>query len=119
MNLQTVQYVPAQPSPLKFVLTARLTDLQAAATRECIQRVMLNAARCEKLQYLLLDTSGTPLFLSHFHYCLTESVIQTRRNTWLVLLFAQVVPWCVRHHLERNIHIVKLSDYALGFMFVQ
>jgi hypothetical protein len=106
-NLQTLLYITVKPSPLEILLTARLTDPQAAAACKRIQSVVLNAACRDELRYLLVDTSGAPLFLPRSQYRLNESVIQTRRNTWLVLLLAQVVPRCVRHHLKRNIRMVE------------
>lgn len=115
-NLQTLLYTTVKPSPLEVLLTARLTDPQAAATCERIQSVVLNAARRDELWYLLIDTGGVPRFLPCSQYRLNESVIQTRWYTWLVLLFAQVVPRCVRHHLTRNIRVVNLSHYTLCFM---
>jgi hypothetical protein len=62
-NLQTLLYVMAKPSPLKVLLTAWLSDPQAAATFERVQSVVLNAARCEELRYLLFNTRGALLFL--------------------------------------------------------
>jgi len=115
-NLQTLLYVLVKPSPLKVLLTAWLTDPQAAATCERVQSVVLNAACRDELRYLLVDMSGAPLFLPRSQYRLNESVIQTRRNTRLVLLLAQVVPWCVRHHLTRNIQVAESSHYTLCFM---
>ena len=109
MNLQTLLYVVVKTSPLKVLLTARLTDLQAAATCERVQSIVLNAACRDELRYLLVHTRGAPLFLPRSQYRLNESVIQTRRNTWLVLLLAQVVPQCVRHHLKRNTRVVESS----------
>ena len=115
-NLQTLLNVMVKPSPLKVLLTARPTDPQAAAACERVQSIVLNAARRDELWYLLVDTRGAPPFLPCSQYRLNESVIQTRRNTWLVLLLAQVVPRCVRHHLKRNICVVESSHYTLCFM---
>jgi len=115
-NLQTLLYILVKPSPLKVLLTAWLTDPQAATTCERVQSVVLNAARRDELRYLLVDTSGAPLFLPRSQYSLNESVIQTRRNTRLVLLLAQVVPRCVRHHLTRNINVTESSHYMLCFI---
>jgi len=105
-----------KPSPLEVLLTAWLTDPQAAATCERIQSVVLNAACRDELRYLLIDTGGVPLFLPCSQYRLDESVIQTRRYARLVLLLAQVEPRYVRHHLTRNIPVVNLSHYTLCFM---
>ena len=115
-KFQTLLYVLVKPSPLKVLLTAWLTDPQAAAACKRVQSVVLNAARRDELQYLLVDTSGIPLFLPRSQYRINESVTQTRRNTRLVLLLAQVVPRCVRHHLTRKIHVAESSHHTLCFM---
>jgi hypothetical protein len=77
-NLQTLLYVLIKALPLKFLLTAWLTDPQAAATCERIQSVVLNAARRDELRYLLFNASGVPLCLPRCQYRLNESVVQTR-----------------------------------------
>jgi hypothetical protein len=98
------------PSPLRLCPTTRTTDLQAAAPRERIQRAVLDAACRDQLQYLFLHTIRASLLRSCFQYGLNKFVLQARGNTWLILLFAQVVPWCIRHHLKGNRHVANLTN---------
>lgn len=77
-------------SPLRLLFATGPTDLQAAAPSECILGAMLDTARRDEWQHLCVNTTS-----ACFQYGFNEAVTQARRDSRLVLLLAQVVPWSV------------------------